>query len=387
MSLGGRSCHPRAAGRRRWVVIALIASLAPSACGLLRADLTTPDVTPTVPPGFVQRSGHQLVVDGRPFFFTGMNIYNAANSDLPDTRSCWYSMSSGDTLDRSLTALGPGVEAIRTWFFQNQGTGSNGQRDWSTLDHTLAVAKKHGMRVIPVLADQWGYCEGAPRNNGGYKTEQWYRSGYRSVVPPGMLVTYRDWVREAVTRYRSDPTILAWQLVNEAEAGTNERDCSRTAMATLIDFATDMSEMVKSVDPYHLLSLGTIGTGQCGLREDQYETVHAVHGIDLCEYHDYDDPGSPIPGDKSNGMAVRLRQCKELGKPLINGEIGLNTGDADNTYAGRARLLDAKLRAQRDAGVAGALVWTWRNAEHGGSSNHQFYVGPGDPMLAVLRRY
>jgi mannan endo-1,4-beta-mannosidase len=383
-----RSIHRNAGPHRRWLsVLVLLGTLASSACGLLSTDVETTDAA-TVPTGFVESDGTRLVLDGKPFFFTGMNIYNAANNAQRDSRRCWYPMGSGDILDRSLTALGPGTEVIRAWFFQTQATDDHGQRDWSGMDHTLATAKAHGMRVIPVLVNQWGNCEGTPGTDSGYKNDEWYRSRYRSEVTPGTLVPYRDWVTEVVTRYRNDPTILAWQLVNEAEAAlAYGGDCPPTATETLVRFATDMANLVKSIDPNHLLSLGTIGSGQCGTRGAQYQTVHAVRGIDLCEYHDY-DPTKAIPGDQWNGMAVRLRQCRALGKPLITGEVGiLNTDTREKSFAGRARLLNAKLQAQQRAGAAGVLVWAWRDARHGGSASNDFYVGPADPMLAVLRRY
>jgi hypothetical protein len=129
-----------------------------------------------------------------------------------------------------------------------------------------------------------------------------------------------------------------------------------------------------------------MGSGQCGTRGAEYQQVYAVQGIDLCDYHDY-DPQHPVPGDQWNGMAVRLRECHGLGKPLMTGEIGLRPHDSGGSYDGRARLLDGKLRAQRDAGVAGALVWAWRDAAHGGSTPDDFYVGPGDPVLNVLGSY
>lgn len=387
MSLPPHSPHRRA-GRPRWpALLALIGCLAPAACGVLSTDLEPTDEVSGAPSGFVRRQGTQLLLDGKPFFFTGMNIYNAASSAQRDSRRCWYDMGSKDILEASLKAIGPGTEAIRAWFFQNQATDDKGQRDWSSLDHTLAAARAHGMRVIPVLVNQWGNCEGVPGNDSGYKNNVWYETGYRTEVAPGMLAPYRDWVREIVTRYRDDPTILAWQLVNEAEAGlAYGGDCPDTATETLVGFATDMAGMVKSLDRNHLVSLGTIGSGQCGARGPEYQTLHAVRGIDLCEYHDY-DPTRPIPGDEWNGMTVRLQQCRALGKPMVTGEVGLMNKDADKTFAGRAALLDTKLRAQKQAGVAGVLVWAWRDGAHGGSTPNDYYVGPGDPMLAVLGKH
>jgi hypothetical protein len=316
----------------------------------------------------------------RPYVFTGMNIYNAATA----SGWCWYPMARDNVLADTLAAMGPGNEVFRAWFFQFEATVA-GQRDWSAFDRTLAVARAGGKKVIAVLVDQWGNCEGWSPPGQGYKSEDWYRSGYRTEpTGPGLPASYRDWVREIVTRYHDDPTILAWQLVNEAEDTTSSGVCTSTAARTLARFAADMAALVKSIDPDHLLSLGTIGSGQCGARGAEYQTLHAVHGIDICEYHDYGHPDEPVPGDEWNGMAVRLRQCQALAKPLFTGEVGLLPGEADGTLRGRAGLLDAKLRGQLQAGVAGLLVWAWRDGEHGGSALDDYYVGPDDPALAVL---
>ena len=51
-------------------------------------------------PGFVTRSGASLELDGQPYRFTGINIYNANNLS-----GCWYPMGSGPTLDESLSAM------------------------------------------------------------------------------------------------------------------------------------------------------------------------------------------------------------------------------------------------------------------------------------------
>ncbi len=372
---------------RLMVPVVVLAVLVTAGCTKLSGKVPASAAAPVVPAGFVRSDGTRLTVDGKPYFFTGMNIYNAADDASQPSRACWYRMGSGDTLAASLRALGPGVEVFRVWFFQNQATDGNGKRDWESLDHTLAVARANGKRVIPVLVNQWGNCEGKPGNDSGYKNEAWYRSGYRTDVLEGTAVPYREWVRQVVGRYRSDPTILAWQLVNEAEdAVSYGGDCTPTAAATLVGFVTDMAALVKSLDPAHLLSLGTLGSGQCGTRGAEYQQVYAVQGNDLCDYHDY-DPAHPVPGDQWNGMAVRLRECNSLGKPLITSEIGLRPHDGGGTFDGRARLLDTKLHAQREAGVAGALVWAWRDGAHGGSAPDDFYVGPGDPLLKVLGTY
>jgi DNA-binding beta-propeller fold protein YncE len=325
------------------------------------------------PSPFVERAGTHLFLQGNPYRFTGLNIYNA-NSD----GDCWYAMSSGSTLGDSLDAIGSGKEAIRAWFFQSLAT-SAGQRDWSAFDHTLSVARAHGVKVIATLTNQWGDCEA-----GGYKTDSWYTGGYKQ-ADPGGTVSYRDWVSEVVTRYRNDPTILAWQLVNEAEVkpSRDASNCSLNAAATLKSFATDVSGLAKSVDPNHLVSLGTMGGGQCGAQSAEYSDVHSVPTIDLCEYHDY-EPQAPMPGDQWNGLQVRIDQCNALDKPLFVGETGIIPNDVGGTLQSRADALDAKLQAQFSAGIVGDLEWAWSAL---GSTLGDYDVGAGDPVLGVLGAY
>src|SRR5207237_4002357 len=119
---------------------------------------------------FVTRQGTQLLLQGHPYRFTGLNIYNANSTN----DSCWYSMGSGPVLDKSLRQVGPGNEVFRAWFFQSLAT-RDGRRDWSAFDHTLEVASLNDYRVIVTLANQWGDCEPAS----GYNDYGWYESGYR----------------------------------------------------------------------------------------------------------------------------------------------------------------------------------------------------------------
>ena len=300
---------------------------------------------PTVPPGFVHADGTQLVVDGRPYRFTGINIYNANSRG-----NCWYPMA-GTFLRRSLDKLPRGDTVIRAWFFQRLAT-TKGQRDWSAFDRTIELARARGMRIIVTLADHWGACE-----RSGVKPVSFYAAGYRRTVDPGNRTTYRRWVAEVVRRYRDDPTVLMWQLMNEAET---KRPDGRCASPTVLRaFASDMAAVVKAVDPQHLLSLGTIGTGQCGFKGDQYRRLHAIDGIDVCEYHDY---GERTREPATDPLTQRLAQCGTLGKPLFVGEMGVK---ALGGLHRRAARIDRQVRSHLADGVVGVLMWDWRDLAHG----------------------
>lgn len=340
------------------------------------------DRAEAAPAGFVTASGTTLELDGQPYRFTGINVYNATNAS-----GCWYPMAAGSTLDDSLTAISAsgGPKVMRSWFFQALAT-TGGVRDWSGFDHTLAVAAAHGTKVIVTLGNQWIDCDGPAGGAGSFKDEAWYTGGYAQ-PDPGGTVSYRDWVAEIVARYKDDPTILAWQLMNEAEVkpSAGSGSCSVNAAGILKSFAADVSGLIKSIDPNHLVSLGTIGGGQCGAQGAEYQDVHDVSTIDLCEYHDYGSPNTPMPGDQWNGLQVRLDQCRVLGKPLFVGETGINpstvTQVGGTLLAQRAGAFEQKLRAQFAAGVVGELAWAWNKD---GSAEADYDIGPGDPTLPML---
>jgi hypothetical protein len=201
-----------------------------------------------------------------------------------------------------------------------------------------------------------------------------------------MIASYRDWVREVVTRYRDNPTVLAWQMINEGEARVSIGGaCSSTAEASVHAWAVDVSGLIKSIDSNHLVSLGTMGNGQCGTSTGtSYEDLHAISTIDLCEYHDYDSPSSPMPGDQWNGLATRLSQCQARGKPMFVGEIAIKSADVSSLSA-RASDFAAKFSAQFGAGVVGELPWEW--AVSGQDTGDGYSIYSNDPMLPLLNAY
>lgn len=370
-------------------VLALGAALLLGSNPLL-TGLIVPNVE-AASPSFVTRQGQQLTLDGQPFRFTGMNIY-AANSDG------WCGEDyTANQLRTAFDGIGSRNTVLRAWFFQTMAAhkgpdGSwSGVRDWSHFDQTLAVAAEKGVHVVVTLTDQWGEC--GDGGISGFKTKDWYLGGYN--VPDPVLaakyaqwVSYRDWVTEVVTRYRNDPTILAWQLVNEAEvkdslnAGCPVGDPNDPMDHgnILRDFAQDISGLVRGIDPNHLISLGTLGGGQCGTQDWQYSLVHALPNIDLCEVHDYSLV--TMPGDQWNGLQRRLDQCAALDKPLFIGETGITPNNlADQSFEARAKLFDAKFRTQFGTGVVGELVWAYRRT---GSTLNTYDIGDGDPTLLRL---
>jgi endo-1,4-beta-mannosidase len=314
-----------------------------------------------------------LTLNGQAFRFDGMNIPQAIQAP------CWFRSD----LQSGLTSIGSGQEVIRVFALQRTAT-TNGARDWQYVDAMLATLRGHGQRAILVLADQW---KGQPcTDSTTNRTLSWYQTGYRSTVEGA--TTYRDWVAQIVTRYRNDPTVAFWQLVNEADARNGDGSCSEaTARTALRAFADDVAGLIKSIDDNHLVSLGTT-PGQCGSNEADFAAVHAGPDIDICDYHDYRYPYSPMGNtDAWNGVQVSIDRCRALGKPLFMGELGMGFSSLSTpTTAYRATLFDAKLAAQFRAGSVGELFWTWSNT-FSSTPPRDMEIAPGDPALALIRKY
>jgi endo-1,4-beta-mannosidase len=326
---------------------------------------------PAAPSQFISRRGTQLLLNGKVFHFTGLNIYNA-NSVM----NCSYTLGTGNQLDQELNIIGSGQSVLRAWFYQHLAT-SNGVRDWTVFDHTLQVAAAHHQRVIVTLADQWGSCDTLPST---YKTLAWYQSGYRTQVSAGMIVPYRQWVQEVVSRYANNPTVAFWQLMNEAEARVSSTGPCReaTAARALRGFADDVGGAIATIDRNHLVSLGTLYNRTCGLQGSDYQMVHASRAIDLCEYHDYGYPTTAMPAYAQ----TIVEHCRALQKPVFVGESGIVPAAAGG-YQQRAASFQSKFRAQFGAGVVGEMIWAWSVYPNPSASD----VGPGDPVLSILAQY
>jgi mannan endo-1,4-beta-mannosidase len=237
------------------------------------------------PAGFVTRSGRDFMLDGAPFRFVGANMYNAAGD--PSIYECGPWMSNPDVeLDAWFAHARTdfGARVVRFWAFQRY---TNGGTDWRSFDRVMRTANKYGVKVLPVLENQWGDC-----SLGGARYDTWYSGGYKQAYG-GYPLSYQEYVRRVVQRYRNEPAVFAWMLMNEAEGRTAS---GAEAADALYTFTRDMSSYVKARDPNHLVTLGTIGGGQPGVRDANYERLLGISTVDFGEFHDYNSNDVPMPG-------------------------------------------------------------------------------------------
>jgi mannan endo-1,4-beta-mannosidase len=347
---------------------------------------------------YVTRNGRSLLLAGRPYRFVGINAYSLAT---------WWEVNHGcgdqiDDLDGFFSQLRPN-SMVRLWAWQGAlaVNARTKQLDWTGLDRVVRAAEQQNQKLILSLGSQSGTCD-----DGHWKDKAWYDGGYRQVhndFGNGLTpLSYWDYVRAIVARYKDSPAVAMWELINEPEvsecpAGFRGDACMGrqtcpdydAAARSLRAFFDTVGAEVKRLDPNHLIESGVIGNGQCGNAGEMYRYVHESPFIDVASYHDYTESYTELlPGDEWNGLETRLDQMAAIDKPLIIGESGVRANanvPGCMTPAARRDLMKAKMDAQFRAGVAGFLVWNWVPENEGGC--HYETITAGDPLMALLAGY
>lgn len=323
-----------------------------------------------------------LALDGEPWWPTGFNAYQLA-TDWSVNAGCGAMVD----LDSYFGALPP---HSLTRFDAFQALAINrftGLLDFGPMDAVFAAAAAHDQLLVPVLSPQDGACEGNV-----FKDRQWYVDGW--TTPPAVpsanaVISFRQWMLTAVTRWKDSPALAAWELVGEPETSTctdtscswTTRTCAAGAAQVLREFFDTAGEQLRAIDPRTLITAGLTGGGQCGSQGEEYEYLAGSPFVDVVQYHDYGADGVPLPGDQWNGLQRRITQAAEVGKPLLVGEIGELAGSCGELGA-RAGSIGTKIDGQRAAGTAGALLWAFVPDPRPGECTYD--IGPTDPLWQTI---
>jgi hypothetical protein len=346
--------------------------------------------TPTS--GLVTANGTQLEVNGQPWKFAGYNIPCANSLDLTLSQFSYY---LSDIQQNS------GANVVRVWFFQSEG----GPGNWASFDSVINALQAQGMRAIVTLTNETSTCD-EPSASTFYKTVGWYQTGYLS-PEGGYSLSFHDYAVDVAAHYANNPTVAFWQLVNEAQdpsydsSGNLTCPNETTATDALRTFSDNMTTAIHAVDPHHLVDLGTLTTGDCGIQNDaDYTYVHAGD-LGLCEYHDYGQPATAMP----SALAGIVSDCHSLGKPVFVGESGIpaNVGPTGtpngtctpwpscspdpityDTLDQRASFFQAKIQAANNDGVAGYVIWF--DSPYYTDTTDGYSISDGDPTMAVLQQ-
>lgn len=313
---------------------------------------------------FVEVEGTRFVVSGQPFHVVGANV----------------AVTHGEAQRRAMSdVLGAiaadGGNVVRVWALGEYRAEAPpwsrsyafraGEEGWiegsfAHLDAVLARARALDLRVIVVLSNRWGDYGGATQylRWAGYEVEG-------DTVPVLGLAAFWDCapcerayeahVRRVVSRHAEDPTVFAWELMNEAEAAGVRGE------ASMLAWMQRQTAFLRSVAPHHLVSAGHIG--YTGLHDrDVFRDVCALDGVDYCDSHAY-----PLRAGRVRSAAALGRWIDDrvqlahhvIRKPILFGEVGFPTDQRTIFGTAPATWFDRFFTRLAHDGAAGALLWTY----------------------------
>jgi mannan endo-1,4-beta-mannosidase len=341
---------------------------------------------------FVRVAGSELTVDRQPYHFVGANL---AIMHGPKNRAATEAVLEGAAKD--------GVRVGRVWAFGEADADAPawlrdnflfraGPDGWvesgpKHLDRVVAAAGRAGVRLVITLANNWSDYGGVPRylRWAGVKTEDArgggavYGAEDRFYSDAKMRGWYRAHLerllkrRNAVTGvpYRDDPTIVAWELMNESTVATTAGAEARK------EWVTEMAALVHSLDPHHLVTPGVSVYRTESERRD-WLAVCKLPGVDYCDAHFY--PEDLLKNRDTALLEAALDDVAQLAryvanKPLVLGEFGIH-GDADGNWDHQTRgyWMGRVFERLRFDGAAGGIVWLYQPAG-GEDRRHGISVG------------
>jgi mannan endo-1,4-beta-mannosidase len=374
---------------------------------------------------FVTRLGRCLLRDGARFRVVGssaMFLQEDAARELAGQRGSRGRMMSGfDAAERA------GVQALRIAAF-NDGPrdevaaiqverGAYSETGLRGLDWVVAEAGRRGMVLILVLSNYWADYGGLAQ----YLRWRGYREGdrWRAFEDPQLFADLRDYAvtiaRRVNTftgvRYADDPTIMAWEVMNEPRGEGLTDDGEIHAR-----FLIEMARALHGVAPRQLVVAGDEGldfdvrgydaaywssrveASVVGARVHQsYRRVVSSPEIDAGTLHFYPEVWGVRLGDEGESGVRWVREhaaiADEQHKPLLFEEFGL--GDPrrrgprlplDVRRAAYERWFEASRLAPN---VAAVMPWGLTYPGHGPPDGYAWGQrdGDDDDYAPLVRRW
>ncbi len=213
------------------------------------------------------------------------------------------------------------------------------------LDTFLALCREQGLMTLPTFFV--GHMSGMNFPIPWHQGRDFY-------TDPEVVAHSQRFVREIVTRYRDDDSILGWLLSNEITHYAGKRETH-----VLVSWMRALRDAIRAIDPQRPIAAGDgaddlKGNG-LGYPDGTLTDITALAQVqDFISLHIYFDDNDTLRFAHTPAGLVRL--C-DVGRPVLAEEFGMSTGlVAEEEQAAYFRVL---LFSTWAAGAAGHLAWCW----------------------------
>lgn len=330
---------------------------------------------------------------------------------------------TGPELVRNMMERGNeiGFNVLRTWahpvtaqYALQPKAGEYNEAAFQGLDYVLDEARKNDIRLVLALTTNWSPTGGIP---------EYLRFGDKTdpaafFTDPEIKGLFKDYLKTVLTRtnsingrkYSEDPTIMAWDLLNEPRCDT----CPEGAIA---EWYEEMAAYIKTLDENHLVSTGEEGFYGCcknpgnpGTPGGEWASEigqnfiedHSSPAIDFASAHFW--PTNWNKQWKSNEefastfLKTRIEDSKNvLKKPLLLEEWGIwvNTTRGD-TQADREKYMKLifddieKYMSDPNSPLQGSMFWQWYwdgqvAPESEGGAGGLYGIYESDPSFDIIK--
>ena len=375
---------------------------------------------------FVRAQNGRFVVGPRckPFYVSGWNQWEAMEAAAGVLELYGASLPSnmtGPGLVRSLLdkAQEYGLNVLRTWAHPVSPAyalmirpGEYRESMWRGLDYLISEARLRNVRLLLTITDNWQGTGGADdfmHWAGGELHEDFF-------LLERVKQLYKDHAKALLTRvntitgieYRNDPTIFAWNLINEPRCYPCEYD--------LKEWIDEMAAYVKSIDSNHMLTVGEEGFYMKDTPEAIFNpeaTPKARSWADTEGQNFIEDHSSPDIDfasihlwlsnweDVSDKFAVQwleqhAKDAQRLGKPLLLeefGEWGVGKWKEERDYWYKLIYDTVAANAMDGGPFQGAMFWQWfQNGqqapiEEGGGPGGMFGIFDTEYTFDIVKNF
>jgi endo-1,4-beta-mannosidase len=343
----------------------------------------------------VKSENGNFVFKEKPFRFIGCNMYELAN------------VNSATTELMVRDAAGEGFTVIRFWAFE--------PTEINKIIEICDLAKEFNIKLIPVLADTHGFLQ-------NYRIDtDWYKDGFKT--------DYLSYLGDITFSLKDRDEIMIWELINEPVTDS---------YADIYCFSKSASEFVRSNDPNHLISIGTIGgVGDLfgsffsRFNSDNFKKLYSIKTLDAVSIHDYSFnstvlerldilfrlKGSLKSSDLLNGAdrllnavpaaidkytlkksgriydfpltvrniwkkfnAKNITAAGQLEKPVYVGEVGFKK----NLKEFRKVILKSEIERYFNEGISGVLLWSFESQGRS-KDGHDYGFGIEDGFGEIVK--
>ncbi len=331
------------------------------------------------PEGFVYANNGKFMCDGSPYYYGGTNCYYLTYKSESEVKNVfddaqdmglkvirvWGNLDVGKKTDRVDQYGHPVFEGnndsdgqkdgvyFQYWDDEQQKPVVNeGADGLQKLDYIIKQAEEHDMKLIITFTNYWEAFGGM----GQYV--KWLQMKNGQSVSNGAVSgndccqfytddTLKGWYKDYINtllnhknhytgeKLMDSEAVFAWELSNEPRCGI-DKECKDDI---LYNWATEMSAYVKSIDPYHMVSVGDEGFFNWKYEEatnnDRNHYIYAgAEGVDFTKLMSIDtiDFGTPHMYmedwgvSNKNGDANWITDHAEVAvaanKPVIMEEFG-----------------------------------------------------------------